>query len=390
MVTIRDVARAAGVSTATVSRVFNGSPRVKDATRERVLMSASRLDYWPNAAARSLTTSRSHSLGVLLPDLFGEFFSEIIRGIDHAARLERYQILVSSSHANTHELLAAARSLHGRIDGLIAMALDRGSARAVKRISRSFPVVLMNAGLPVRQCSTVSIANYEGAYALVDHLVGLGHRRLAMVKGPPGNIDARERLRGFRRALHDAGLRARDCLEVSGDFTESSGYQAASLILRHQPRPTAVFAANDYMALGLLSALRQTGIDVPGDIAVAGFDDIAITQYLTPPLTTVHVDAYELGQHAVRLLISAARSDNGARPTHEVLPTRLVVRSSCGSRLPFAADARPQRRRGPRIVTGEEPALPPGPGSESPEAARTAARSITAALFPTAGEARRR
>lgn len=390
MVTIRHVADAAGVSTATVSRVLNGSPRVSDDTRQRVLVEAARLDYWPNGAARSLTTSRSHAIGVLLPDLFGEFFSEVIRGIDHAARLERFQILLSSSHANTDELLQAACSLHGRIDGLIAMALDRGSARAAKRISQSFPVVLMNAGLPVRECSTVSIANFDGAYAMVDHLLGLGHRRMVMIKGPTGNVDARERLRGYRKALRKAGVPSAECLEVPGDFTESSGYQAAAVILRHRPRPTAVFAANDYMAIGLLSALRQTGINVPADIAVAGFDDIAITQYLNPPLTTVHVDAYELGEHAVRLLISAARSVTASRPIHEVLPTRLVVRSSCGSSLPFAADARPQRRRVPQIFAGEEPAIPYRPGPDGPKAARPAAHVTSPAFLPAATEKIRR
>lgn len=356
MVTIHDVAAAAGVSTATVSRVLNNSSRVSDDAREKVLSAAARLDYWPNGAARSLTTSRTNALGVLLPDLFGEFFSEIIRGIDHAAGLEKMQILVSSSHASVDQLLSAAKSLRGRIDGLIAMALDKGSAVAAREISRSYPVVLINAASTNRQCSTVSLANFEGAYAMVQHLLALGHTRIAMLKGPPGNIDAAERYRAYHQAMLDAGLDPLTMPDLSGDFTETAGYQSAAVLLRLTERPTAVFAANDYMAVGLLGALRQAGVDVPREIAVVGFDDITISQYLTPALTTVHVDAYELGQQAVRRLLAAVRTPN-LRPTHEVLPTRLVVRGSCGSPVPYSTATSLRRRRGIRILPGraEEP-----------------------------------
>jgi LacI family transcriptional regulator len=346
LVTIRDVAEAAGVSTATVSRVFNGTARVDEETRKRVLAEAGRLDYWPNGAARSLTTSRSHALGVLLPDLFGEFFSEIIRGIDHAARIERYQIFVSSSHADKDELFSAVRSMNGRIDGLIAMALDKSSSSVIRRFSKSFPVVLMNTGYRIRGTSSVSIANFEGAFDMGRHLLGLGHLHLAIVKGPHGNTDAEERLRGFRQAVSDAAPSGATLLEIPGDFGESSGYQAASAILEQNPRPTAVFATNDYMALGLLGAFRALGIRVPEDVAVTGFDDIAITQYLSPPLTTVHVDAYEEGHRAVRLLLAALNASRPGRGTSEILPTNLVVRGSCGSRAPFVAGV--DRRRGSR------------------------------------------
>ncbi len=229
MVTIRDVARAAGVSIATVSRVFNGSSRVSEETRKAVRAAASKLDYWPNSAARSLTTNRSQVLGVLLPDLFGEFFSEVIRGIDHAARREKLQILVSSSHADTDALLAAARSMRGRIDGLIAMAPDKGSAKAIHQITRKFPVVLLNPRFATNGCSAVSIANFEGARAMVNHLTGLGHRDLAMITGPSGNVDAEERLRGFRTALADAGLEPR-----SGSGDRGGLHRILRVSRRHQ------------------------------------------------------------------------------------------------------------------------------------------------------------
>ena len=334
MATIRDVARAANVSIATVSRVLNGSPRLSEDARRRVSRAAAELDYWPNGAARSLTTRRAHAFGVLLPDLYGEFFSEVIRGIDHAARGEKFQVLISSSHANADEVVSAARSMRGRVDGLIVMAPDERSAEALDRISRRFPVVVLNPGFGVEECSTVSVANFAGAYALVGHLLRLGHRTIAVIKGPPENVDAEERFRGYKQALGEAGVQPTSTLEIQGDFTELSGYRAAPELIRLDPRPSAVFAANDCMAVGLLSALSTAGIKVPHQMAVAGFDDIAIARYLTPPLTTVHVDAYELGARAVRLLVSAKQSSDPTLCSHEVVPTQLVVRRSCGSTGP--------------------------------------------------------
>lgn len=348
MVTIRDVARKAGVSIATVSRVFNGSSRVSDESSRSVRAAAKRLDYWPHGGARSLTTSHTHAIGVLLPDLFGDFFSEVIRGIDRAAREQNFQILVSSSHADTEEMLAAARFMQGRIDGLIAMVPDKGSATAIRRIARRFPVVLLNPRFDVAGCSTISIANFEGARAAVVHLTQQGHRRIAILKGPTGNVDAEERLRGYQQALRDAGLRPDPKLELEGDFSQVGGHRCAAALLQLAPRPTAVFAANDYMAVGLLSALRDAHLEVPRDLAVAGFDDIAISRYLNPPLTTVRVDAQELGQRATLALITSMQAPSRQSPAHTVLPAALVVRVSCGS-APLANGRRAARPR-PRLA----------------------------------------
>jgi len=343
--TIRDVAHAAGVSIATVSRVYNGNARVSDATGEKVRSAAALMNYWPNNAARSLTTSRTHTLGVLLPDLYGDFFSEVIRGIDHAARRNNYQILVSSSHANNDELLAAARAMRGRIDGLIAMAPDATSTAAIRQVAREYRVVLLNPLTEVEGCDAISIANYDGSYALVRHLLGLGHRRIAMVKGPAGNVDAEERLRGYRHALRDGGVEPWELYEIEGDFTEAAGYESASVLLGLESRPTAVFAANDYMAIGLLSALREADISVPQGLAVTGFDNISIAQHVSPPLTTVHVAAYELGERAVSQWLETSRGGGGAGARRETLATTLVVRRSCGSGEPSAIDVRTLRPR---------------------------------------------
>lgn len=329
MATIRDVARRANVSIATVSRVLNSSSRVSEESRARVWRAARDLDFWPNSAARSLTTSRTQAIGVLLPDLYGEFYSEIIRGMDRAAREARFQILISSSHADTDELLSAAISMQGRIDGLVIMAPDHGSASAIDRVRRRFPLVLLNPRHEIEGCSTFAIANFEGGLAITNHLLEFGHRSIAVVTGPPDNADAVGRLAGYRRALLDVGIEPEPDWEIGGDFSEASGYDAADRLLQISPRPTAVFAANDSMALGLMAALHERSVAIPDDVSVAGFDDIAIARYATPSLTTVHVDAFDLGRQAVERLVSELENPDDASPRHEVLATDVVVRRSC-------------------------------------------------------------
>ncbi len=331
MATIRDVAREAGVSIATVSRVFNNSSLVSEDTAKRVMQVAARFDYWPNSAAQSLTTNRSNTLGVLLPDLFGEFYSEVIRGIDSLARRESYQIMLSSSHADNEEILMAARSMLGRIDGLLMMAPDDASADTVSRIQRRIPLVLLNPATDSPQNCSVSIDNYSGAREAVNHLLKLGHLRIAMVAGPQGNVDANERLRGFTQALSEAGHDPRDAIVVQGDFREPSGFSAGIELMNHVPRPTAVFVANDSMAVGLLAALESLGVEVPGDLAVVGFDDVDIARYLRPPLTTVHIDAFTLGQRAAQMMVSQIQSPE-KKASHSIkLPAVLKIRRSCGA-----------------------------------------------------------
>ncbi len=197
MATIRDVARVAGVSIATVSRVFNDNSLVNEETATRVMAAATSVDYWPNGAAKSLTTRRTNTIGVLLPDLFGEFYSEVIRGIDQLSRRHEYQILLSSSHSSSEAVLAACRAMLGRVDGLIVMAQVEALVDTVERISRRIPVVLLNPRDEMGQHGRWPSTTSAGATAAVEHLLGLGHREIAMVAGPEGNVDAEDRLRDF-------------------------------------------------------------------------------------------------------------------------------------------------------------------------------------------------
>ena len=345
MANIKDVAREAGVSVATVSRVFNDSELVSDDTRRLVRDVAGRLKYWPNGAARSLITSRTHAIGVLLPDLYGDFFSELIRGIDLAARDEGFHLLVSGSHADTLALVAALRSMRGRIDGLVVMAPDVDGAAAIRDAAGEAPVVVIDPGASDASCDTISIANQDGAFRTVRHLVGLGHRRIATVTGPSRNMDAQQRVAGYRAALAQADIAHDMALEVEGDFTEPSGYRAVETLLALSPRPTAVFFANDYMAIGALAALSSAGLRVPEDIAIAGFDDIAMARYLTPALTTVHVDLIDIGARAIRRLLEIKDGTSGDAPRHEVVGTELIVRRSCGAAATPASEFDPSTDR---------------------------------------------
>jgi LacI family transcriptional regulator len=328
--TIRDVAREAEVSVATVSRVLNESGPVSAETRERVREVARRLRYSPSGAARSLIMSRTSTLGVLLPDLYGEFFSEVIRGIDQTAQRHGYHLFVSSSHNDKSEIEAALRAMRGRVDGVLLMSPDIDAQALGTNLPESLPIVLLNCAVRGSAYDSLNIDNFGGAYAMVRHLAGLGHRRIATITGAPRNHDAAERHRGYRAALADAGVEWSEQWEVAGDFTETGGYQAALALLARGETPTAIFAANDSMAIGALSALREAGRQVPEDIALVGFDDIPIARYVHPPLSSVHVDISELGARATAMLLHAV-SDKNQHVRHQVtLPTSIIIRASCG------------------------------------------------------------
>jgi LacI family transcriptional regulator len=331
-VTIRDVAQRAGVSVATVSRVLNRSGVVREETRLRVEGAAAELRYTPNGAARSLITRRTSTFGVVLPDLYGEFFSEVIRGMDPLARQSGYHLLLSSSHDDHREIEFALGAMRGRVDGLVVMSPNASAAALAASLPADVPVVLLNCDASGGPFPALNIDNFGGAREMVRHLATLGHRRIGMVRGGDANFDARERLRAYRAALAEAGLEGADGRwEAPGDFTEAGGWRAARELAARDERPTAIFCANDSMAVGAMSALRAARLRVPDDVAVAGFDDIPIARYLSPPLTSVHVDVHRLGARAVEMLLEAL-ADPGTPPVQELVPTRLVVRRSCGAR----------------------------------------------------------
>lgn len=324
--TIRDVAREAKVSIASVSRAMNGHASVTPQTRERVRAVADRLGYVPHAGARSLSLSRTHVIGVVLPDLHGEFFSELVRGMDRATTERGYQMLFSTAHADPELARQAIRSMHGRVDGLILMAPQLASDQLAGLMVGATPTVLLNS--PAAEgCDALRVDNGAGAAAMARHLLEAGRRRIVHISGPAGNIDGRERRDAFAATLRaeapDALVRV-----IEGDFQEESGVRAVERLLAEGVRFDAVFAANDGMALGALSTLKAAGLRVPQDVALAGFDDVPLARFLG--LTTLRVPLNELGGGAVDRL--CRRLDGEAFAPEEVrLTPELVVRDSTGA-----------------------------------------------------------
>lgn len=329
--TIRDVARHAKVSVASVSRALNGTGTVTERTRRRILRAAEKLRYTPHAAARSLSTRSTQTIGVLLPDIYGEYFSELIRGIDLAARARGLHLLVTSSHGDASEAAAVIRAMSGRVDGLLIMSPHIDARSLGNDLRVGVPAVLMNTRNDGRTFSSLTVDNYSGAEAMMRHLAGLGHRRIAHITGPTSNFESQERLHGYRAAREKLRLAGKELL-IPGDFSEESGYAAGKQVLAMTQRPHAIFAANDMMAIGCLFALTEAGVRVPDDIALAGFDDIPIARFVTPPLTTVRIEIAELGRRALERVTSAVSEPEAAKTSTETLTPELVVRVSCGAR----------------------------------------------------------
>ena len=337
-VTIRDVAREAKVSVATVSRALNGHSNVAEPVRRLVLEVAQRLRYSPHGAARSLSSRSTQTIGVVLPDVHGEFFSELIRGIDAVARARGRHLLLSSYHGDVDEQGAALRAMRGRVDGLLVMSpyADQPGFLA-ENLPQPLPAVLVNTCTAEAAWPAFDVDNHAGARAMAAHLLQRGHRRIAFIGGPERNHDARERLRGFREAI--GAHPGAEGVEYPGDFDEASGHSAGMDILAGGQRPDAVFAANDMMALGCLYAFAQAGVRVPEDIALAGFDDIPLARFVHPSLTTMRVSIAELGGRAMTRLLEQIEAESvpdededpaGMQQDRHVLVPALVVRASTG------------------------------------------------------------
>jgi LacI family transcriptional regulator len=313
---------------ATVSRTLNRIEKVAAPTRDHVLRVVNELDYIPHSGARSLSSKRTDTIGVLLPDLHGEFFSELIRGIDLAARARGLHLLLSSSHGDPAEAAAALRAMRSRVDSIIMMSLNPGDGAAAPKAPVGVPMVLLGGSGRNPGHASFVIDNYAGAFAITEHLASRGNRRIAFVAGPANNSEARERLRGYRAALKQSVNASPEWI-VEGDFSEQSGRTAARALAAAGP-PDAIFCANDMMAIGCLDGLREAGLEVPDDVALAGFDDIPITRYVQPPLTTAAVPIAEMGRQALECCADAIAGRSTARQ-HMFKPV-LVIRASSAAR----------------------------------------------------------
>jgi LacI family transcriptional regulator len=324
--TIRDVAKRAQLSVATVSRALNGLENVSDGARDRIAAAVKDLGYVPHAGARSLSLARNNAIGVVLPDLHGEFFSEIVRGMDREASRHGYLLLLSNLHAGGEQAANALRAMRGRVDALAVMAPHLAGDELASALPKGIPSVLINTREGPGHHAAIHLDNAAGVHALVDHLAATGRKRVVHIAGPGDNIDAQERAAAFRSAAAAHRLEAE---VVQGDFGMESGESAIASLLSKGAKFDAVFAANDNMAIGAMQALRDGKLRVPQDVAVAGFDDIPLARHLG--ITTVSVRIAELGERAIRRLIQGlATSDSGIDELHA---PELVVRMTTDPKL---------------------------------------------------------
>ena len=326
-VTIRDVAKRAGVSIATVSRVLNNTSNVKEDKRQRVEEAIRALRFTPNAIARSLHRKKTGGLGVILPYVEGEFFSEFLRSVDQTSQKNGRFLMISSSHRSKDSMVLAMKSMRARVDGLVIMAPEMDEDILEVLVALRIPAVFVNTLTESMPFETINYDNYQGGYLATEHLLKLGHRKIAMLKGPEMSFDANERLRGYREALHAYGIPLRTEWELPGDFSLEAGYEAANTLRSMHCMPTAVFGANDQSLIALTSVLRDSGLSIPKDISFVGFDDIPSARYVSPPLTSIHVPIYEMGSMSIQRIIDLEETE-ATTFQHTTLEVELVVRES--------------------------------------------------------------
>ena len=336
-VSIKDIARAAGVSHPTVSRALSDSPLISEETKARVQRLAQEMGYSPNALARGLVTRQTYSVGVVVTTIADPFVAEIVQGIEATAHDHGYTVILCNSESTPEREIAAVEMLRTkRVDGVIVTASRVGALYLEYLEQIGGPIVLINnhneeSG---RYTFSVSVDNRHGGRLAAEHLVQLGHRRIAYVAGPANHSSDLDRLAGYRQAHVEGGIEPDPALVVPGNGRPGGGEEALQAILALDPRPTAVFCYNDMTAIGLIHAAQQAGLSIPQDVALVGFDDILFASYLYPPLTTVAQPKVEMGQRAMHMMLSliTAKEESEEDLANVVVQGKLIVRASSGGR----------------------------------------------------------
>ncbi|HEX7976242.1 MAG TPA: LacI family DNA-binding transcriptional regulator [Anaerolineales bacterium] len=331
MTTILDVAKRAGVAPITVSRVINHSGYFSQQTLERVEAAVAELGYVPNTLARSLRSKRTNTLALVITDITNPFFTSIARGVEDAASDAGFAVIFCNTDESEAEEQKYVRVLlQKKVDGMLLVPA-RSSAQSVEFIHKqNTPVVVLDRRIPEAKTDVVRCDSEGGAYQLVHLLLSLGHQQIAILSGPRGVSTAEDRVTGYERALAEAGLKDESRQVYYGEYTQSSGYEMAKQALAANPRPTALFAANNFIAIGALRALRAFGLRVPEDMSLVGFDDLPPSLVTFPFLTVAAQPAYEMGQKATELLLSRLNENMPGAFQEIVLPTEVIVRQSSG------------------------------------------------------------
>lgn len=333
IVTMREVAERAGVSVTTVSHVINNSRPVNQHTRDRVEEAMRTLGYQPNVLARSLRRGVTHTIGIILPDSTNPYFAEVVRGIEDTSFDQGYSVILCNSdndldkeHHYTNVLVEK------QVDGIIFVAAGLSSENINTLQARGVPLVLVDRQVPEVRVDNVLADNQHGGWLATKHLIELGHRIIGCIAGPKGVRLSSQRINGYRQAMESADISIDPYMIVEGDFQYQGGYEGAAVLFNQASPPTAIFACNDLMAIGAYRFAHENNLKIPEQLSIVGFDNVRLSAYTNPPLTTIHQSKHEMGSRAARLLIERF-ADQELEPRQEILATNLVIRGSTASIL---------------------------------------------------------
>ena len=331
MTTLQDVADRAGVAPITVSRVINNSGYVSDTTRRRVEHAIVELEYVPNVLARSLRSRQTNTLALVLTDIANPFWTTVARGVEDAASAAGFNVIFCNTDESEDAQDQYLRMLlQKQVDGVLLVPARSKPDSVLFIQKQDTPVVVLDRRVPGAQVDGVRCDSEEGAYRLVYLLLSLGHRRIAMLSGPKDVSTAVDRVAGYRRGLTEAGVAIDDLLILYGEFTQASGFEMARRAMALLPRPTALFAANNFIATGAIRALRKMNLYVPDDVALVSFDDFPPTLLIDPFMTVANQPAYEMGRRATELLLARLEGEEMEASQEIILPTEIIVRRSSG------------------------------------------------------------
>lgn len=325
MATIKDIAKMLGVSVSTVSYALNDDPRVSRKTQEKILEAARKMNYQKNGLASDLKRSRTKTIAMIVTDLAGPYYSELAKGIQDVCRSNNYDLISCSTHGGENST-AVKFLTEKRVDGAIVLAHNISEAVILASARGGFPIILLDRQAESPFVVNIEVDNEAGAYLATKHLITLGHRNIAYITGGTETRLHELRFQGFMRALNEHGLSYHNWPNIRNHFTRDGGYKTVKMLIAVGNLPTAMVFANDEMAIGGINAIKESGLRVPEDISVVGFDDIELAQYVQPPLTTIRQPKYERGAMAAHLLLQCMDGQDVQK--YYNLPTELVIRQS--------------------------------------------------------------
>lgn len=330
--TLKDIALKANVSRMTVSRVFSNNKNVSPKTRNKIEKIAEKMGYHPNLVARSLSSARSMTIGVFIPKIKNVFLdvyiSQILSGISDVTQELNYRIMFFPFEYNKDQAnLYVSISRSNLVDGIILLKTRKDDIGIDKLSETGFPFILVNHKRNSEKINFVDSCNIRGAQLAVDHLYNMGHRKIAFITGEMNETNAIDRLNGYKKALKDYRLPFNKEWIINGGFSKDIAYEASSKILHSKKLPTAIFCSDDYMAIGVMKKIKEIGLSVPEDISIVGFDDIELSSYIKPSLTTISQPIYEIGKKSAELLLDLIERRRET-PIHELLDVELIVRES--------------------------------------------------------------